>query len=104
MTTCTCVAQYAVTQKTEKSGSPKIAVTVFLARAGKAGGQWGFLEFFFCRLTPTQRARSLSEAARPPACIVAGSFGARQGGLQGRPSVQHVPASLFGNRRAGPER
>lgn len=104
MTTHTCVAQYAIAQKAkEKALNPKLLSPFFGERrqGWRSAGIFGVL---FCRLTPTQHARSLSEAAWPPACIVAGSFGARQGGLQGRPSAQHVPASLFGNRRAGPAR
>ncbi|KAK2843291.1 hypothetical protein Q7C36_011506 [Tachysurus vachellii] len=58
-----------------------------------------------CCLPPTRCSHAFSlRQARPPACIVAGSFGARRGALRGRPSPQHVPASLFGNGRPGPER
>lgn len=105
MTTRTCVAQYATAQKAKekkKAYNPKLLSPFFWRAQARLEVSGDFWKFFFCRLTPTQHARSLSEAARPPACIVAGSFGARQGGLQGRPSTQHVPASLFGNRRAGP--
>ncbi len=104
MTTHTCVAQYAIAQKAkEKAFNPKL-LSPFFGERRQGWRSAGIFGNFFYRLTPTQHARSLSEAARPPACIVAGSFGARQGGLQGRPSAQHVPASLFGNRRTGPAR
>lgn len=47
MTTHTCVAQYTISQKAkEKKRSTQNCCRRFLASAGKAGGQRGFLEFF----------------------------------------------------------
>lgn len=113
MTTRARVIQYAhCTQKNKWKKTHSVQNFFFYFgehnRGWRSVGIFGdfFLSFFQrCCLPPTRCGHAFwVRQARPPACIVAGSFGARRGALRGRPSLQHVPASLFGNGRPGPER
>lgn len=115
MTTRACVIQYThCTKKKPSEKKPNSVQNFFFFHFGELNRGWRsvgiFWDFFssffqhFC-LPPTRCGHAFwVRQARPPACIVAGSFGARRGALRGWPSPQHVPASLFGNGRPGPER
>lgn len=72
MTTRTCVAQYAASQKAkEKKRTTQNCCRRFLASTGKAGGQWGFLEFFF--LSPdTHSACPFFERGGTATCLHCG--------------------------------